>query len=181
MHIVEKYLIDITHLHHVIHAPSVRELVRDVYYCLNQKGYPRIGDVCLLLAMITSTLFFWTERDIPKPLFNSAEAARDEAKSWLQKTLDLLDLSSRFGSSTIEDVQARIIVGFVICNMVGISSQAHFCFSSATSIAWQLSLHRIDHPQNGDMNVPRPDSIKAEVARRVWWNLVGTDWYALKS
>ncbi|KAJ5980346.1 hypothetical protein N7481_007644 [Penicillium waksmanii] len=176
MHIVDKYLVDITHLHHVVHAPSVRSLVRDIYYCLNQKSDPRLGDACLLSAMITSTLFFWTERDTPEPLFTSAEAAYEKTSLWLQRTLDLLDLSRRIGSGTIEEVQATIIVGFVICNMVGISSQAHFWFSSATSIAWQLSLHRIDHPQNGDLNVPRPDSVKAEVARRVWWNLVGTDW-----
>jgi hypothetical protein len=180
MHIIDKYLVDITHLHHVVHAPSVRSLVRDIYYRLNQKSDPRLGDVCLLSAMITSTLFFWTERDTPEPLFVSAEAAHEKTSLWLETTLDLLDLSRRIGSSTIEEIQATIIVGFVICNMVGVSSQAFFWFSSAISIAWQLSLHRIDHPQNGDLNVPRPDSIKAEVARRVWWNLVGTDWYAWK-
>lgn len=177
---MDKYLADITHLHHVVHAPSVRALVNDIYARLNRNIPLQLGDVALLLAMTTSTTFFWTERDTPRPLFKSANEAHKQTSTWLKRTLDLLDFSRRVGSPTIEDVQATIIVGFVICNVVGISSQAHFWFTSATSTAWQLSLHRIDHPQHGDLNVPQRDSIEAEVGRRVWWNLVGTDWYALE-
>lgn len=175
--IVEKYLIDITHLHHVIHAPSVRGLVDDIYSKLNQKCPLRIGDVCLLMAIITSTTFFWTPCDLfTRPLFSSIEEASEQSSTWLRRTLELLEFSHRVASKTIEAIQATIIAGFVICNLVGISSEAHYWFSSATSVAWQLSLHRIDHPHNGNLNIPPPDSIEAEVGRRVWWYLVGTDW-----
>ena len=152
-------------------------MVDDIYSQLEQKYPVRIGDVCLLLAIITSTTFFWGPRDLStRPLFSSIEEASEQSSAWLKRTLELLEFSHRAASKTIEVVQATIIVGFVICNLVGISSEVHYWFSSATSVAWQLSLHRIDHPYNGDLNLPRPDSVEAEVSRRVWWYLVGTDW-----
>ncbi|KAJ5090819.1 hypothetical protein N7532_009503 [Penicillium argentinense] len=174
--IVDKYLTDITHLHHVVHAPSVRAAVDDIYSCLDRKDPIKLGYAALLLAIISSTTFFWTERDIDRPLFSSVEEANEQTPKWLRRTLELLEYSRRAGADSIEDVQASIIIGYLICNIVGITSQAHFWFGSATSIARQLSLHRIDHPENGDLDVPKPESVEAEVARRVWWNLVGTDW-----
>lgn len=176
---VDKYLTDITYLHHVIHKPSLRCLVDDLYRALSDGNSDSIkmGDVSLLLAILSSTTFFWTERDMQLPLFSSVEEANRQAPMWLKISLDVMECSRRKATESLEDVQALIIVGFLISNFAGIASQVLYVFSTSMTVARRLNLHRIDHPRNGNLNVPRPDSIRAEMGRRVWWYLVGTDWY----
>ncbi|KAJ5716947.1 hypothetical protein N7488_002593 [Penicillium malachiteum] len=175
--IVHKYLTDITYIHHVVHIPSVKSIVDDLYRTLstNHQGSIKLGHVALLLAILASTTFFWTELDMQSPLFSSVAEANEQATSWLEIALDVLEYSRRKALDSLEDVQAMIIVGFMITNLVGVASQAWYVFSNAIAVARRLNLHRIDHPQHGTMDAHR-DSIQTEMGRRVWWYLVGTDW-----
>lgn len=178
--IVDKYLADITFLHHVVHIPSVRSLVDELYQNLNTKSPVKLGQVSLLLAILASAAFFWTERDMHRAVFSSVMKANELSKRWMAASFEVLEYSRFTCSESLEDVQALIIVGFLVCNTVGITSQGRYLFSTAISVAWQLSLHRIDHKYNAELNVPRLDSVKAEIGRRVWWYLVATDWYAFQ-
>ncbi|KAJ9325575.1 transcriptional regulator family: Fungal Specific TF [Paecilomyces variotii] len=174
--IVEKYLTEITYHHHVVHIPSVRALVDDLYRDLSMKKPIKLGQMSLLLAMLASTAFFWTERDMDKSVFSSLAEADVQSKTWMNITLEILEYSRFTNSESLEDIQALIIISFLVCNIVGITSQARYLFGTATSMAWQLSLHRIDHPNNAELDLPPSDSVRAEISRRVWWYLVSTDW-----
>ncbi|KAJ5094249.1 hypothetical protein N7456_010110 [Penicillium angulare] len=174
--IINKYLTDITYIHHVVHSPTVLSVIDELYNHLSENGDVNLGHVSLLLAILASTTFFWTERDMNLPLFPSVEQANQQASVWLQASLDVQEFSRRRGMDCLEDVQAMIIIGFLIANLVGIAPQAWYVFSSAISVARRLSLHRIDHPHNGNINVPHPNSVQAEIGRRVWWYLAATDW-----
>ncbi|KAJ5128888.1 hypothetical protein N7448_002598 [Penicillium atrosanguineum] len=177
--IVDKYLTEITYIHHVVHAPSVRTLVEDLYHNLNNQKAVKIGQVSLLLAILTSTTFFWTERDMATPLFSSVEEANGQFTTWMKLALEVLEYSRRTRSDSLEDVQATIIVCFAICNVVGITSQVRSLFYTANSVAWHLGLHRIDHPhntENTDHEFLSPNTVRAEIGRRVWWYLVASDW-----
>lgn len=174
---VEKYLSDITYIHHVVHTPSVRRLVDELYQNLNHKGSVKLGHVSLLLAILASTTFFWTERDMHSPLFSSVKEANQQATMWMKHALEVLEYSRLKGSNSLEDIQATIIVAFLITNLVGITPQAWYVFSTAITVARHLQLHRIDHPQNTRLGKSRQDKIHTEIGRRVWWYLVATDWY----
>ncbi|KAJ5646521.1 hypothetical protein N7490_002893 [Penicillium lividum] len=176
--ILDKYLADITFIHHVVHSPSVRKLVEEIYQNINGKSSIKLGHVSLLLAILASTTFFWTERDMPSPLFSSVKEANQQAIVWMKIALELLEYSRLKGSESLEDVQAMIIVAFLITNLVGIKSQAWYVFSTAITVARRLQLHRIDHPQNARPGIVHGSSIHEEIGRRVWWYLVATDWYA---
>jgi hypothetical protein len=178
--IVDKYLTDITFLHHVVHGPSVRALVDELYGNLATKSPVKLGQVSLLLAILANTVFFWTEQDMHRMVFPSVMSANNLSKRWMAASFEVLEYSRFTCSESLEDIQALIIVAFVVCNIVGITSQARYLFSTAVSIAWQLSLHRIDHKHNAELSVAHPSSVKAEIGRRVWWYLVATDWYAFR-
>ncbi|KAJ6028105.1 hypothetical protein N7540_003681 [Penicillium herquei] len=176
--IVDKYLTDITYIHHVVHIPSVKSILDDLYRGLSadDSGSIKLGHVALLLAILASTTFFWTELDMQSPLFSSVTEANEQATLWLKVALDVLEYSRRKALDSLEDVQAMIVVGFMITNLVGIASQAWYVFSNAIAVARRLNLHRIDHPRRGTIDGSHPDSIQAEIGRRVWWYLVATDW-----
>jgi hypothetical protein len=178
--IVDKYLTEITYIHHVVHDPSVREMLDDLYKNLNDQRPIKIGQVSLLLAILSSTTFFWTERDMHTPLFTSVEKANSQFTTWMKLALEVLEYSRRTRSDSLEDVQATIIVCFAICNVVGITSQVRSLFYTANSMAWNLGLHRIDHPHNEESPEHQflaPKTVRAEIGRRVWWYLVATDWF----
>ena len=175
--VVDKCLAEITFQHHVVHIPSVRAIVDELYQSLDSENTVKLGQVSLLLAILASTAFFWTERDMNKPIFSSITEADSQSRIWMKTALEVLEYSRLTNSESLEDIQALIIVTFLVCNIVGITSQARYLFATATSTAWQLSLHRIDHPNNAGLDLPQSNSIRAEICRRVWWYLVSTDWY----
>ena len=148
----------------------------ELYEGMHQDRPVQLGHVSLLLGILASTTFFWTERDMNSPLFASKEDANRQSTVWMRTTLEVLEYSRRKCSDSLEDIQAMIMVGFLMCNLVGITSQARYIFSTAISVAWQLGLHRIDHPRNTDSGIPPADSVRAEIGRRIWWYLVATDW-----
>jgi len=155
-------------------------MVEDLYQNLTNQKPIKLGQISLLLAILSSTTFFWTEHDMDTPLFSSVEEANGQFTMWMKLTLEVLEYSRRTGSDSLEDVQAMIIVAFAICNIVGITSQVRYVFYTANSVARHLALHRIDHPYNADNTEHEflsPKTVRAEIGRRVWWYLVATDWF----
>ncbi|KAJ5928588.1 hypothetical protein N7466_007544 [Penicillium verhagenii] len=113
------------------------------------------------------------------PLFSSVKEANKQATAWMKLAFEVLEYSRLQGTDCLEDVQAMVIVGFLVTNLVGITSQAWYVFSTAITVARQLQLHRIDLPPNAGPDTSRQNSIQVEIGRRVWWYLVATDWYVL--
>lgn len=176
--IVEKYLVDISFIHHVVHPPTVYALVEQLYRAIDDNRPVALGHVTLLLAILASTTFFWTERDLRRPVFYSAEQANGQTVAWMRTALEVLEYSRHKGTDSLEDIQSLIIVSFLLTNFVGITSQVRHLYTTATNLANSLRLHRIDHPKSGAPGFA-PDSARAEIGRRVWWYLVATDWYVL--
>jgi hypothetical protein len=174
--IVEKYIKEITYLHHVAHTPSLRTLVKKLYGDLRESRPVEIGQVSLLLGILASTTTFWTEYDMHNKIFSSTEEANGQSIRWMKLALEMVEYSCYMHTESLEDVQAMIILIFVTTNLVGIASQARYIVNMAISMAKELSLHRIDHPHNYNVDVPPRDSARAEISRRVWWYLVATDW-----
>jgi hypothetical protein len=177
--IVEKYILELTHLHHVVHTPSLRTMLDDLYGCLKESKPLKIGQVSLLLGVLATTTTFWNERDICHPMFSSIKEAKAQSTQWMKLAMEVLEYSRYKHLESLEDVQAMIILIFVTTNLVGIASQARHIVSTAISVSRELCMHRIDHPDNSGFDVPPPSSARAEICRRVWWYLVATDWQDL--
>ncbi|OQD81270.1 hypothetical protein PENANT_c028G10021 [Penicillium antarcticum] len=174
--IIEKYIEEITYLHHVAHTPSLRVLVEKLYGDLRESKPVEIGQVSLLLGILASTTTFWTEHDMQNEIFSSVEEANGQSIRWMKLALEVIEYSRFKHTESLEDVQAMIILIFVTTNLVGIASQSRYIVNMAISVARELSLHRIDHANNRNVDVPPPDSARAEISRRVWWYIVATDW-----
>lgn len=174
--LLDKYLNEITHVHHVIHPPSIKIAIDLLYDSLSQQVDVRPGTVALLLSILASTTFSWNIRD-PVDIFPTVDDADRQSELWVKATMDVLEYSRRMTRGALEDVQAMIVLSFVVCNLESMSSRYRNLINTAILLARELSLHRIDHPyNNASMNLPQSDSILAEIGRRIWWYLVATDW-----
>ena len=100
----------------------------------------------------------------------------DVATYWLRNTLDLFETILRSGNPTLETIQAMIISGFFLFHLEGYSTKLLSAQCAAFSIARDLGLHKVDSPANVEKS-HRVDEVYKEMCRRVWWHLVGTDWY----
>lgn len=175
--LVEKYLNHITYIHHVVHSPSTRILVDDVYDSLQKGSQTPLGSVILIISICADVTYSWTPQDEESELFSNAEEANSQAIFWLKDALDLLDNAQRNAHTSIECIQGLLLLSFMICNLEGISIRARSILSKAITMAHELGMHRIDHPNNAGVGQPpRWSGLKAEMGRRVWWYLASTDW-----
>ncbi|KAL4781991.1 hypothetical protein BJX76DRAFT_369430 [Aspergillus varians] len=148
--VVEKYLEDLTYLVHVIHIPSIRTMMDQLYQEIHMQRRPKPSHIVLLLSIIASTLYSWTSRDPGTLLSLTAEELMSRAFVFLKGALDLLEYSSRASD------------GLLLTAITG---------------ARDLRLHRLDQESDSDIAGNEiGDTVQTEIKRRVWWYLVATDW-----
>ena len=83
-----------------------------------------------------------------------------------------------FGSSSLEQVKASLILGFTMLRKEGLSARSRWLNHTATIVARELSLHVLDSSKEKGRRSESPeDEIQLEMKRRVWWHLAASDWY----
>ncbi|KAK2612841.1 hypothetical protein QQS21_001121 [Conoideocrella luteorostrata] len=175
--LMQKYLSDVSHFHHIIHAPSMGALLDAAYNGLQQGDSPELGAILLLLAICTCTTYAWTTFDDHRCLFASSVEANAQATSWLKASLDVADYAHRVAHLSVECVQGMIILFYVLCSLEGVSTRARSLVAKSIAMGRELALHRIDYSSNASSNEDSgTDAIKTEVSRRVWWYLTASDW-----
>lgn len=170
--LVEKYLRDVDHIQHVIHAPSLSSIIQEVYTNLNQQCQVKPGHLILLLGMCASASYSWMQHDCDSGLFFTSAEANAQALVWIRAIQDVLDIAYRSASISIEGIQGIIIVMIVLADLEGFSRRLRSLYSTALFLARDLQLHRIDHPTNASL----ANTVQAEIGRRLWWYICATDW-----
>ncbi|OKL55334.1 hypothetical protein UA08_09375 [Talaromyces atroroseus] len=168
--LLQKFLDDIDHVHHIVHSPSLPAILDEVYACLNKQSQVKPGSIVLLLGIFASSTHAWVHRDSVRRLFPSWQEANAQALSWVKAVEDVLDIFHRTSSVSIEGIQGISITTFTVLNMEGFSRRCKSLFNMAFMLARELGLHSLD--QSKPMN-----SAQAEIGRRVWWFLVAADWF----
>ncbi|KHN97818.1 uncharacterized protein MAM_04207 [Metarhizium album ARSEF 1941] len=174
---MQKYLSDVSHFHHIIHAPSMGGLIDATYNGLEQGNRVDIGAILLLLSICASTTYAWTKFDDSRCLFANSAEANSQATSWLKTSLDVADHAHRIAHISVECIQGMIIMFYALCSFEGVSSRARSLVARSIAMGRELALHRIDYSPNGSSGeVAGTDTVKTEISRRVWWFLTATDW-----
>ncbi|KAE9374119.1 hypothetical protein N431DRAFT_503056 [Stipitochalara longipes BDJ] len=149
--LLEKFIQDIDHVHHIVHMPSLPSILDEVYGCLNQQGHLKPGN---------------------RGLFSTYTEANVQTPQWIKAFEDVLAICHRTTCLSIEGIQGISIVCFVLLNIEGFSRRCRFLFHLTLLLARELELHLLDHPSN----LRLASSAQTEIGRRVWWHLVATDW-----
>ncbi|KAI4160851.1 MAG: hypothetical protein LQ342_005376 [Letrouitia transgressa] len=170
--LLEKFMQDIDHVHHVVHSPSLLTVLDEVYACLYHQGQVKPGPLILLLSIFASGTHSWVQQDCERGLFSTSVEANSQSPLWLKVTEDVLDIAHRTARVSVEGIQGIIIASFVMGNSEGISRRCRSFHNMALLLARELGLHRLDHPSNTHL----ANSAQAEIGRRVWWYLVASDW-----
>lgn len=172
--LLEKFIKDIEHIHHVVHTPSLLSILDDVYSCLSQQHQVKPGNVILLLGIFASCSHCWVRDDCARcGLFSTCAEAKRQSPLWVKAIEDVVDIAHRTASVSIEGIQGIIISTFVMLNGEGFSRRCKSFWNIAHLMARELGLAWLDHPSNADS----AKLVQTEMKRRVWWYLVASDWY----
>lgn len=173
--ILDKYISDVDHFHHVTHIPTLRKLLETTYDTVENNATPDIGAVILILSVCATCTYSWSLEDDARRLYADVGEARAQATSWIKATLDVIDYAHRTVSSSMECIQGMIILFFVFCNLEGLSHRSRSLISKSIAMSREMGLHRIDS-QVSLPEIANMCTLRAEIGRRIWWCLVGTDW-----
>lgn len=165
------YLDNVHPLHPVIDSQSVQQVIDAVYINPHTGLYNKPAHIALLLSIFASASHLWRPQD-EGLIFTSGVDATLISSVWTKNALDVLEYSRRTTSGSIEDIQATIIISYVIHNIQGFSPTLRSLHSIIIMMARDLSLHKTDNPRRGDSRVGAHDDIK----RRIWWQITSTDW-----
>ena len=172
----ENYATQVDYIYRILHLPTVRTRLEELYASLARGDEVDPGTVALFLSIFANSAYFWTPRGCIGHLFSSVREATRGALLWSKTALDVMNHLDRTMSGGIEDVQARMILVLLVYNFEGISTVTRCLHASALMIARSLHLHRTDCSKHEKETNFKESIIETEVKRRVWWHLTTTDW-----
>ncbi|RMJ23402.1 hypothetical protein PHISP_05736 [Aspergillus sp. HF37] len=167
---LEIYANHVAFLHHVVHVPSVRRVMDDLYYQLSLGFNPKPNHAALLLSIFASTAYMMSSNTTGLHSLGQ-QYAKKCAFVWSKAALNLFEHSSRSTQGSIEDIQAAIFLSFVVFNFEGYTMRFRLLSSRALTMARDIFLHRID----AEANRCHERHIELEIKRRVWYHIVSTD------
>jgi hypothetical protein len=177
--LLEKYVQDVDHFHHIVHTPSLSALLSRAYACLSDPDSVTKyggGFIFLFLGIFASATNSWTQIDCDRGLFSTCQEANAQAPLWVKALEDVLDIAHRTLRVCMEGIQGVSIAASVVLSMSGFSRRYKSLFNVALLLARDARLHVLDNPSNaGSAHLAR-----TEIGRRLWWHLVASDWYAFQ-
>lgn len=157
----------------VMHLPSVRDMVAQMYINHSAGLSLSSGAVALVLAICASMGAWELEWDF---LFPGSPSAMRVSSFITQEALSALEHARVSSQISIEAVQATILLTFQFCHFEGLSPHTRLLHTSAFTMARELGLHRIDALGSERSDPTQANMVELEVSRKVWWHLASTDW-----
>ncbi|TFA99471.1 Mitochondrial distribution and morphology protein 10 [Trichoderma ghanense] len=175
--LLDKFIKDVLHFHHIFHTPSL-PLAVDRFYDAVEQGEPvDIGQLMVILAICCSSTHTWTRFDDSKGLFDRSADANAQTAGWLTTALDVIHHAHLAAHASLACIQGIVVVFFMICSLEGISARARLLHAQAVAMAQEIGLHYLDAPNpSSQARLLKKSTVEAEVGRRTWWYLTDTDW-----
>lgn len=175
--LLQDFIDDSYHLLPIIHESSTRSLVEEFYTRLSQNKVVDPAHAALILSISATSAYFFNEETGSHHTFASSEDAVQASQSWLQSAMYILNELQQAISGGLEEIQARVILSYLVYNVEGCSALFRFLHSCSLAVARDACLHLVDSPDAEH----RDDAPTREIKRRLWWYLASTDWFVTEA
>ncbi|KAL4998930.1 hypothetical protein BDV10DRAFT_184826 [Aspergillus recurvatus] len=160
----------------VLHIPSTRALMQQIYQNLLDGDEPNIAGLALVYAIFAGAALAWTTE-----LLEALHATQDEAKTafstYSHLALSILDDRQQAVSSSTVTLQAISTLGYVLSHTDGFSQKVHMLRIRQLLMARSMQIHRLDTAKRREeRRLNGSNVIETEVQRRIWWHMVSSDW-----
>ncbi|KAE8384763.1 hypothetical protein BDV23DRAFT_176799 [Aspergillus alliaceus] len=159
----------------VLHLPSTRELMDQTYQCILAAREPEISRLLLLFGIFAGSMLSWTPQLLDKLHATPAEA-NAAFKAYASLAVSIVDHPRPMEPSTTA-LAAMETLSHIITNYDGYPFKIHLIRFRCHLMARAMQIHRLDTPKSREeRRLNGCNMIEIEVQRRVWWNMVATDW-----
>lgn len=175
--LLDYYVKHVDELQHVLFVPHLRIFMDKLYANLHQRVSIAYGQVALLLTVFASAAAMFSHFSCDRvPQFPPSNAAH-ASLVWANSALEVMEFSRRTAAGGLEEIQAAIVMAFLLYHVEGFSARSRRLFAGAISTARDMGMHKLDATPSHSSNSPKvADPVDAEIQRRVWWHVVATDW-----
>ncbi|EWZ33252.1 uncharacterized protein FOBCDRAFT_286891 [Fusarium oxysporum Fo47] len=159
----------------VLHVPSTRSLVCSSVD--SDKEVPKIDELLLLFSIFAGAALAWTDE-----LLHRLEATKENAVSafdcYFHSALSIIEEPCTPLPPSVTAVSAISTLAHVAINSDDVvPAKALDLRSRCYNMCREMMIHRLDSPAAQKERVVSPaNNIDLEVQRRVWWNMVASDW-----
>ncbi|KAJ5174464.1 uncharacterized protein N7482_000341 [Penicillium canariense] len=160
----------------VLHIPSARSLMEATYECLLEGEEPSAADLMLLFSIFAGAALVWTPQ-----LLEKLNSTREEAKAafiaYTRVALAILDHPHRAVQASTTFLVATGTMAHLLMNTDGFPLKVHLLRHRCLLISREMQIHRLDTARcREERRLKGCDMIDIEVQRRMWWNMVASDW-----
>ncbi|KAL4964025.1 Zn(II)2Cys6 transcription factor [Aspergillus stella-maris] len=159
----------------ILHISSTKHLLEETYRNL----FEGITDDKSAVALLF-TIFAGSALSATPTLLEKLKATQDEAsaggKTYLNIARSAVE-SLRSATVSTTGLSAIIVLANLITNESGHGLDGHLLRSQCYWMARSMEVHLLDTPKRQEeRRVKGCNTIEFEVQRRIWWNLIATDW-----
>ena len=160
----------------VLHIPSSRKMMEQTYQYILEGEEPPAADLMLLFSIFAGSALLWTPE-----LLEKLNATRGEAKAALMAysriALSILDHPRRLIQPSTTALLALGTLAHLLLNTDGYPVKVQVLRYRCLLMSRELQIHRLDTTKaREERRLKGCDMIEVEVQRRVWWNMVASDW-----
>jgi hypothetical protein len=162
----------------VLHIPSTNILMERTYEGLLEGEAPSAENLMLLFSIFAGAALVWTPQLLVK-LQSTREEAKAAFKAYARLALDILDHPSRLIQASTTSLVAIATMAHLLMNTDGYPFKVHLLRHRCLLMSREMQIHRLDTAKScEERRLKGCNMIDVEVQRRVWWNMVASDWYS---
>ncbi|KAJ9631306.1 hypothetical protein H2204_008248 [Knufia peltigerae] len=175
--LLDYYVKHVDELQHVLFVPHLRTVMEKLYANLHQRLSIAYGQLALLLTVFASSAAMFSHFSCDRIAQFPPSSAAHASLVWANSALEVMEFSRRTAAGGLEEIQAAILMAFLLYHVEGFSARSRRLFAGAISTARDMGLHKLDATPSQSSNSPKAaDPVDIEIQRRVWWHVVATDW-----
>lgn len=173
--ILQKFTAEASSLDPSIIVPWLPPIVESIYSDLQQPGHIELGRLLFFVSIIAWTTFRCSPQDEICVLFESHIEAHTLCRNWIATAFCLSDEVKKRGQPSLDCLQGQLILFKLSLHVEGLSRRNRALLAASVLLAREMGLHRLDTVEN-PASANLGTSADAEIARRLWWDVVSLDW-----
>lgn len=160
----------------VLHIPSTKQLMETTYEGLLEGEEPLPANIMFLFSIFAGAALVWT----PK-LLERLQSTREEAKAafmnYTRLAFDILEHPRHLIQPSTTSLVAISTMAHLLMNTDGYPLKVHLLRHRCLLMSREMQIHRLDTAKGREeRRLKGCNTIDIEVQRRVWWDMVASDW-----
>jgi hypothetical protein len=167
-------------LHHftngTLHIPSARDVMEQVYRSIENGGASDPANLLLVYSIFAGAALAWTPKLVRQLNLTNAEI-QGAFRNYSDVAISIVDKALGDLSQSIIALEGLVNLTNVVVNADGFSVKANLLRMHCQNMARSMDLNRIDTARvTEERRKQGYNVVELEVKRRIWWDMVATDW-----